>query len=954
MPHNFGAQSHNTILPISSEFLSRRRQAACEQLMAEVEAKPHKAPYADLPPRDITNEELQFLSDYTGEHDLVALRKHVLHVWHAVKAKCWTFGCIQVFRFLQPKIVDHPFFPSVVEAGRSADANQLFMDVGCCFGQELRKLILDGYPEACVVASDLTPDYWNFGLELFKDKGRLRVRTAFGSLTDLAFVSKRPDAAAAALVGAVTYLWAGAVLHVLSKGDAERFVASAHILLAPGGVFFGSTGGSEEAGEWWLTPDGQRKRYLHSPGTLTALLESAGFSDVEVQSYRPEEGSGVLGQPAGVASDLAILKVKVEAPPRELTDDELKFLSDYTGERDLVALRQHVLRVWRDVKAKCWTFKCIQCFRFLQPRIGDHPFYGVIVEASRSAHANQVFMDVGCCFGQETRKLMVDGYPEANIIANDITPDYWNFGSQLFKDQERLRVRTAFGSLADPAFVSGRPDAAVAALVGTVTYLWAGAVLCKPDTERFVAAAHLLLAPGGVFFGSTGGAEEAGEGWRTPDGKSQRYLHSPATLTALLESVGFTGVEVQARRRGCGIASETGLGHVFVSLFPGPLRYTASLLMPLSALLSVVGALYGHHVVGYLAGVLNLAQMAEALPPAQLVAQLFATHPTTGAAVLDAACALAGVAFAFVVMPAGDVLMGRDLQGSETMEGLGGPQGGYRALLYAFSAVHWAVLLAGCAAAPHVHPLALMGLAASLGTGTSLMLTVAHELLHSPRALDKAMCNLLLSAAGYMHWSCSHLAHHRKVATPADAQSARLGESLYAFLPRSVTGSLREGVSMEAARLAARRLPFLSLHNRVLTWVAAPAALLTTVGALWGTPAVALGVAQAVVAVFLLEDVNYVEHYGLTRAHAASGMYVRQDVQHSWNANWLFSNACLFRLQRHSDHHAHAARPYQDLRDMPNAPQLPASYPAMLILALVPPLWSAVMDSRVAALHSKP
>ena len=35
-------------------------------------------------------------------------------------------------------------------------------------------------------------------------------------------------------------------------------------------------------------------------------------------------------------------------------------------------------------------------------------------------------------------------------------------------------------------------------------------VLSKADTERFVAAAHLLLAPGGVFFGSTGGAEDAG------------------------------------------------------------------------------------------------------------------------------------------------------------------------------------------------------------------------------------------------------------------------------------------------------------------------------------------------------------------------------------------------------------------------------------------------------------
>ncbi len=39
--------------------------------------------------------------------------------------------------------------------------------------------------------------------------------------------------------------------------------------------------------------------------------------------------------------------------------------------------------------------------------------------------------------------------------------------------------------------------------------------------------------------------------------------------------------------------------------------------------------------------------------------------------------------------------------------------------------------------------------------------------------------------------------------------------------------------------------------------------------------------------------------------------YARQDIAHSWNANWLFSNACLFRLQRHSDHHANAARPYQ-------------------------------------------
>ena len=70
------------------------------------------------------------------------------------------------------------------------------------------------------------------------------------------------------------------------------------------------------------------------------------------------------------------------------------------------------------------------------------------------------------------------------------------------------------------------------------------------------------------------------------------------------------------------------------------------------------------------------AQVAEALPPAQLVARLFAAYPASGAALLDAVCALAGVAFGFVVMPTGDLLMGRDLQasaGSRVCTSFGGP-----------------------------------------------------------------------------------------------------------------------------------------------------------------------------------------------------------------------------------------------------------------------------------------
>ena len=57
----------------------------------------------------------------------------------------------------------------------------------------------------------------------------------------------------------------------------------------------------------------------------------------------------------------------------------------------------------------------------------------------------------------------------------------------------------------------------------------------------------------------------------------------------------------------------------------------------------------------------------------------------------------------------------------------------------------------------------------------------------------------------------------------------------------------------------------------MLWWVGTPAGLLVAVGALWGPLAVGLGMAQALMAIFVLEDVNYIEHYGLQRALTRSG-----------------------------------------------------------------------------------
>ena len=102
----------------------------------------------------------------------------------------------------------------------------------------------------------------------------------------------------------------------------------------------------------------------------------------------------------------------------------------------------------------------------------------------------------------------------------------------------------------------------------------------------------------------------------------------------------------------------------------------------------------------------------------------------------------------------------------------------------------------------------------------------------------------------------------------------------------------------------------------------------------------------------LLEIVNYVEHYGLHRRRLDDGRYERTSHEHSWNSNFLLTNLFLFHLQRHSDHHAYAKRRYQVLRHYDDSPQLPNGYAGMIVLALFPPLWRAVMNPRVRAYYA--
>lgn len=277
----------------------------------------------------------------------------------------------------------------------------------------------------------------------------------------------------------------------------------------------------------------------------------------------------------------------------------------------------------------------------------------------------------------------------------------------------------------------------------------------------------------------------------------------------------------------------------------------------------------------------------------------------------------------------------------------------YREILFAAVLSHWGALFAMVAilATQPWSPLALLGAIVSTGATNGLALLVGHELGHKTRdPVQRTMAKIALAVTGYGHFSAEHNhGHHIQVATPEDSASARYGESIYAFARREIPGALMRGWAIERQRLATQGYRTLSRHNEIAqSWLITGVAY-TLAALIWGWAALAFLIVAAASGWWQLTSANYVEHYGLLRHKLANGDYERCQPQHSWNSNRLVSNLLLLHLQRHSDHHAYAARPYQLLRDYRDVPQLPHGYGLMFLVAVVPPLWFAIMNPRVLA-----
>ncbi|MFN3663772.1 alkane 1-monooxygenase [Yoonia sp.] len=251
----------------------------------------------------------------------------------------------------------------------------------------------------------------------------------------------------------------------------------------------------------------------------------------------------------------------------------------------------------------------------------------------------------------------------------------------------------------------------------------------------------------------------------------------------------------------------------------------------------------------------------------------------------------------------------------------------------------------------HLDRVAEWALFAGLGilSGT-IGITYAHELMHQKPKWERWLADILLASVLYSHFRSEHLlVHHRYVATPRDPVTARYGEGFYRFFIRVLHQCFVSALRAEKAMLARRNRHATHISNPFWRYLALQLGFITLAAVIGGAWGVFLFATQAFWAIFQLELVNYVEHYGLTRKHLGDGKYEHVKPRHSWNASQRASNWLLINLQRHSDHHYKPDRRFPLLQTYTEdeAPQLPHGYPVMTMAALIPPVWRKVMHPKV-------
>ncbi|KAI0268869.1 hypothetical protein BC834DRAFT_867632 [Gloeopeniophorella convolvens] len=245
-------------------------------------------PAGVIPPLDPSlfqpsEDELSFLKTAISD-DEAEIRRRVDEVQHEAYAS-HPYPCVRAYHHISLKMSLNNIYPRVLSRAKE-DPSAILLDIGCCMGTDVRKLVNDGYPASRVVGVDLRPEFLTLGHKLYSDADTCPIHFFAADMFSISIPANLPPAPAPQvetlngvssfeeLIGRVSFVYTGALFHLFDESTQHAIALRVALLLKrqPGSAVFGRHQGLPEAG--MIDDHMQRVRYGHSPASWERLWKT--------------------------------------------------------------------------------------------------------------------------------------------------------------------------------------------------------------------------------------------------------------------------------------------------------------------------------------------------------------------------------------------------------------------------------------------------------------------------------------------------------------------------------------------------------------------------------------------------------------------------------------------------------------------------------------------------------
>ncbi|PCG89578.1 Hypothetical protein PENO1_103850 [Penicillium occitanis (nom. inval.)] len=164
-----------------------------------------------------------------------------------------------------------------------------------------------------------------------------------------------------------------------------------------------------------------------------------------------------------------------------LTETQCDLLENYSNiPADEVV--PHVLKM-RDELWEVYPFPCVGLFRFIDLGLSNTASYALVLGRLK---AGASLLDLGCCCGQDLRKLVRDGAPSDNLYGAELFQELHDTGYNLFLDRNRFKANMYQADIFDP-------EGPLKELEGWMDIVYVGLFLHQFDWEGQIRAGERIV-----------------------------------------------------------------------------------------------------------------------------------------------------------------------------------------------------------------------------------------------------------------------------------------------------------------------------------------------------------------------------------------------------------------------------------------------------------------------------